>query len=374
MKTFARSLLRDLIEKRLWPVAAALVIALFAIPFVVGRGSEPAPAPTPTPATTDAGGADQSTKAQVSLAQDPSETRKRAGTVRNPFKTTKTAAAATPETPSPSTGAASPMSGTASTGSGATPGSSGGSGSTDGSVPSAGFGSTGSGSTGSGSTGSGSTTTTPKTPATPTAVDSSDTFHVTLRFGQTGKQRTIRDIARLTPLPSLTSPFFVFLGVLEDGKTAVFMLSSDTAPTGDGTCRPAADACETIELKAGDTEFFDVKTPRGAVLQYQIDLSSIRKTKVNAAAKAAKAYARHSKSGSELLRSAAVRGPKASAGARSYRYLPESGVLVRAKRATRPRASAGALVPGAAEAVSLVPGTQQPGVAVWNWDAGKPGR
>ena len=62
-----------------------------------------------------------------------------------------------------------------------------------------------------------------------------------------------------------------------------------------------------------------------------------------------------------------------SKGAKRYRYLPERGVLVRAKKRKRAAATAtaGALVPGASEAVGLAPRKQQPGIAVWHWDAAK---
>ena len=60
-----------------------------------------------------------------------------------------------------------------------------------------------------------------------------------LRFGQADSMKTLRDVARLTPLPSASNPFFVFLGVKEDGKTLVFLVSSDAKATGDGTCKPS---------------------------------------------------------------------------------------------------------------------------------------
>ena len=89
------------------------------------------------------------------------------------------------------------------------------------------------------------------------------TYVVDLRFGQADSMKTLRDVARLTPLPSASSPFFVFLGVKEDGKTLVFLVSSDAKATGDGKCKPSTNDCETIELKAGDTEFFDLTTDDG---------------------------------------------------------------------------------------------------------------
>ncbi|MEY2534132.1 MAG: hypothetical protein QOF29_2042 [bacterium] len=373
--SFLRTIVRDLVERRLWPVALLLVAALVAVPVVLGRGGDAAPVATPatTPAATpaDASGAatttagDTAARAAISLDDSVPERRARAGALRNPFQGPAAPKSAGSQPASTSAGA--PGSASASTGTGS---------STSGGDPSASTPSSGSGSTGSGSGSSGSGTTTPtpstttKTPAKPKADDASDTFHVSLRFGVTGTQETIRDIARLTPLPSVKNPFFVYLGVLQDGKTAVFMVSSDAVPTGDGACRPSAAACETIELKAGDTEFFDLTAADGVVTQYQMDLVSIRKTEIQATAKAAAASARHSRAGAELLRDAAIRGVDGAAGSRSYRYVPERGILVRAKRAKAVRAAASALIPGAAEAVQLLPRTQQPGIPVWYSDAG----
>ena len=50
----------------------------------------------------------------------------------------------------------------------------------------------------------------------------------------------------------------IYLGVLEDKKTAVFLVDSGVVAQGDGTCRPSRTTCETIHIREGETEFFDV--------------------------------------------------------------------------------------------------------------------
>jgi hypothetical protein len=224
----------------------------------------------------------------------------------------------------------------------------------------------------SGSTsGSGSTGTTkskPKTTTTPKADDKTDTYHVSLRIRvDGGKQQTIRDVARLSPLPSVTDPFFVFLGVIETKtheKRAVFIVSSDATPVGEGSCHPTAQDCETVELAKDQTIYFNYTKPDGTLSQYELELAGIHKTEVKAEAKAAAAFARHSVAGAELLRDAATRNVRAAAGARAYRYLPGAGLLVRAKRkhVTAQAAAAGGLVPG----LALVDRKKQPGIAVWH--------
>ena len=50
----------------------------------------------------------------------------------------------------------------------------------------------------------------------------------------------------------------IYLGVLDDKKTAVFLLDSGVIAQGDGTCKPSRTSCETIQIREGETEFFDV--------------------------------------------------------------------------------------------------------------------
>ncbi len=318
-----KNIVHDLVEKRLWPVALALVAALVAVPVVLGGGSAPAPAP-PASATPAPG----SGRAAVSLDTTASSgSFDRGGRVRNPFKQPKVKAAATP-------GAA----GTT----GATPGASD---------------RTGGGGGAGGSTDSTTTpgTTAPGRPGTAARPDSLDTFRLTLRFGQAGSLRTLRDLARLSPLPSADTPFFVYLGVLKDGKTAVFLVSSDVKATGDGHCRPSASDCQTVEVKEGDTEFFDLERD-GQPVQYEMDVLHLDRTsdaqKQVTAAAARAAASRHSEAGAAALRAGHAHGNPAYDGADGYRWLPDRGVLARVPA----RAGASAAGGGATPARRALPG------------------
>jgi hypothetical protein len=371
MKIQVQNLVRELVERRLWPVAVLLAVALAAVPVLLGRPADDAAAPAvPAPPATQADTAVE--KAEVSVDTAVPAIRERAGAVRNPFaapksKRAKKEQAAAPAAPSTAASGSdatpAPSTSTTSTGSGSS-----------GASSDSGSGSTSSGS-GSGSTGSGSTPTpkpTPKktapkaTTTAPKADDAKDTYHVDLQFGVNGAQpKTIDDVARLSPLPSLTDPFFVFLGVIETKaheKRAVFLVSSDATPNGEGSCHPTKTDCESVELAVGQTAFFDYVAPDGTATQYQLQLEKIRRTEVRAEATAAAAVARHSIAGAELLRDAAVRG--AAAGARAYRYVPAVGLLVRAKRrhVSARAAAAGTLVPG----IALVSRKHQPGLPVWH--------
>jgi hypothetical protein len=333
-----RRLLRDLVERKLWPLAVLLLAAAVAVPIYLGRSSTDAGAPLPaTNLHADAG---KASKAAVSI-EDPAADDKRAGGVRNPFKQLHVPKkAATGSTPAPS--ADQP----------ASTGGSGGDGSTPPLAPS--------GSGGSGDGGSGDGGSKPKS----SAGDPLDMYHLSLRFGraESSQLKTYHDVARLSPLPTADNPFFVYTGVLKDGKTAVFLLSSDATATGDGHCRPSPKSCQTIEVKEGDTEFFDL-TVGGQDVQYQLDVVRVFKKGASSAVAAAAAHERHSKAGSNLLRKAHRVGSSAYKGQASYRWLPESGVLVR----TPKHGSARASVNGAAAASPSDAAGALPGLPVWAW-------
>ena len=285
--TFVRNVLADLVAKRLWPVAAALVIALVAVPVLLGKSSDEAPAPEATASATSAPGQ----QPVVSIADEgPRGGRPKIG--RNPFR-------------QPGGDRVTAAKVAAGKGVSVT---------VDGSKVTVDTGGTGWGGdvpAGSvpglddvdvvpvGGSGSGSTV---KKPAVKT--DARDSYVVDLRFGEDGKLNAKTDVPRLSPLPSSTDPFFVFLGVLADGKTATFLVSSDAEATGDGKCLPSPQSCERVEMQAGDTEFFDVVTPDGETKQYQLDVVRVARQRSATAAVAAAARSRESDAGRDVLRTA----------------------------------------------------------------------
>ena len=330
-----RGVLRDLVERRLWPIAVLLLVAAVAVPMYLGRASANDAALPTTTLQADAG---KVSKAAVKV-DDAAATDDRPGAVRNPFKQLHVPKQpAAPAAPTTKTPAADQSTGSSSGGSGGsqpTPAPSGTGGSGDGGAK----------------------------PATP-AADPLDIYHLSLRFGRADAQqlKTYHDVARLSPLPTADNPFFVYTGVLKDGKTAVFLLSSDATATGDGHCRPSSKSCQTIEVKEGDTEFFDL-TVNGEPVQYQLDVVKVFKKGASTAAAAAAAYERHSNAGADMLRRAHRVGSSAFKGAATYRWLPDSGVLVRTPTQSKARASYNG---AAAASPSDVTGAL-PGLPVWAW-------
>jgi hypothetical protein len=350
--TFLRNLQHDLVDKKLWPLALILVLALIAVPVLLGGGgseptSGPAPGATAAPPTATASAASPSV-AEVAVAVEEPVLRKRKGSTRDPFK--QQYAPKTLTTPPPDDSAA-PTTGTGDT-----------------KAPS--------------DSGSGDTQTTPSTtePKKETPdVDPLDVYRVSLRFGEPGEQKTIRDIARLSPLPNADRPFFVFLGVLSGGKKAVFLISSDATATGDGSCRPSKANCETVELEKGETEFFDLETESG-VVQYQLDLVTLKRRVPldNAAAVAAQAKAR-----AAAARKAAARRKKArelaakkgtedpgtdDVGSDRYRWDEKRGVLVRRVKSSKVSMNVG----GGLIGVLQDAGDGLVALADGSWQAGDP--
>jgi hypothetical protein len=319
-----RTLFNDLVDRRLWPVALALVAALVAVPVMLG-GSKSSSAAPAEPIASAPAGTSPTAQAAISVSTPPTTPQDRAGAVRNPFVQHKVAPLPTATTTVP-TDTGTPVTGTLPPASG-----------------------------GSDSTTGGGYTVTPVTPSTGTGKTGTtvqDVWAVNLRFGQPGDQKVHHDVPRLTPLPSATNPFFVFLGVLKDHKTAVFLISSDATATGDGTCKPNPTQCDTVELKAGDTEFFDVAQGNAGVTQYELDVIKVLHTKVTGKAAAAKASRHVSTDGKNVVTELKAEGDKSMD---RYIYSYKRGVLVR-RHASRAIVTASASSTGAAAAhTSSVP-------------------
>lgn len=88
-------------------------------------------------------------------------------------------------------------------------------------------------------------------------------YSVSVRFGKDLSVPLKTDIARLTPLPNVMAPQAMFMGVMSDGRSAVFALHAGVGHTGPGLCRPDHVHCSAIVLKEGQTEHLSVPTTNG---------------------------------------------------------------------------------------------------------------
>jgi hypothetical protein len=323
--SFLKNVLHDLVEKRLWPVAIALVAALVAVPMVLGGSSSGTgdPAADVAAVTASNGLANHRDVARgkvISLGEQAAGKVERSSgkKIRDPFvqhHQPKPVKLKITEAPAPA----------AATGGASTPG-----------------------------TTTGDTTpTAPTVPVTTKKPESTsvDTYRVKLTFGEVGAMKSYDNVARLTPLPSSDNPFFVYLGLADDQKSAIFLINADAEPNGDGSCKPSREDCQQIVLRAGDTEFFDLQSGTAGVVQYQLDLKSIKKDKAPSKASAAKAHARESRAGRETLRELVATDPDLLA---SWDFSKSLGLLVQKDPETTPDvANVPAAVAGAADGASV---------------------
>ena len=242
---------RQLVRRRLWPVALLLVAALVAVPMTLAKS--PAP-PPPAPPVAAAPKGDDPTTAFVSVAKPEEAKRRRVlGMPKDPFapaplpKTKKRAkvSRAANATPTPTAEAAGPSGGSTAPPSSAPP------------------------------------STTPTAPAVPTVTLPKGT--VKIRFGDTSSETDELPklfVNRLEPIPNATSPVLVFEGLRDHGRSAVFSIPGDVTGVGDGACDPRPDDCAELKLRAGETEFITIKGggANGADVQYQLDLVKIFST------------------------------------------------------------------------------------------------
>jgi hypothetical protein len=255
-----RSVFTDLMEKRLWPVAAVLGVALIAIPVLLSNSAGSAPAVSPVaPATPATGGGSLSAFQPVvnTEGKKSSEIRKhlRGFDSKDPFKVQGL-------------------------------GGGGGGSSSDGTVQVQDAGATSdSGATGGGGGGGGSVTPTDITSGsgdqgstTPTTGSGTQTlkyfkFTVDVRFGKADNLDKKR-LDQFRALPSSQDPVVVFMGARTDGETAVFLVSAASSTTGEGNCEPD-DTCTFLYLKAGEQQSFEAVNGNNEVVTYVLKLLEV---------------------------------------------------------------------------------------------------
>jgi hypothetical protein len=296
---------RQLVQRRLWPVAIVLVVALAAVPLTLAKDPEPQP---PAPLAQVDTKSELATTPIVAPAtpSDRAKRRRVLGTKKNPFAVPKATAAQTagpgtsngpgmsvPDVPA-SKGPDTPAAVTA---------------------PDAG---------GSPSFGGGGTTPPAADPTPAPARKRYQAEELTVRFGG-GDDMSRMSVKKLEPVPVGEEPLVLYLGVADGGKSAVFLIDSSVEADGDGECMPDPNTCETVHVREGETEFFDVVDDAGTtVSQYQLDLVDIKRRKTASASVAKRANARESKAGRKLLRL-----HQRESGPLRYRYDAGAGTVQR---------------------------------------------
>jgi hypothetical protein len=250
MNTFFLEIWSDMKEKRLWPVAAVLALALLAVPFVLAKPAEEAPAPSldTTGVTGTPGAAGQVLPAELEAAKPLLQTSTLSEFAsKDPFKPLRNlhkveqAAGVAPsagDTQGPDTSG--------------TPG-----GGTD---------------TGSGGGGGG-------TPQPRQEEKQVFTYQAVVELG-TAHGKKNRKVNRLGILPSTKNPLLVFLGVsADDNDEAVFLVDSTVTQAGEGRCRPSASTCSFLYLTTEETRDEHIFTTDDGK-EYTIKLLEIRRVLV----------------------------------------------------------------------------------------------
>jgi hypothetical protein len=275
MKKFLIELWHDLRAKRLWPVAALLLVALVAVPVLLKKKDSSSSASTPPPAAVAAGAGDNASKAVV-VADDTTP----ASTLgvfnkKDPFKPDHAVlAAAHPKPAAPSSQSQSQSQSQPSGGGNSQP--AGGGNSTP--------------SNGGGGSSSGGTPVTPQ-PTKPQAPKGPFAYTVDVKFGKRGAPRVHHNVQKLDVLPNQNNPLLVFLGVNSAGNEAVFLTDTSLKAAGEGKCKPDSDTCSFLYLKLGknsNSEDLTQVATDGSGVEYTLTLLAIHKVPVSQLAKGAK--------------------------------------------------------------------------------------
>ena len=250
-------LYRDLRDRRLLPVVILLLVAVVAVPVVLSVSSGTPPPPASSAQVAEEVKAPEAQPAVLAVSRGLRDYRERLAELnrRNPFRQQfQGAGLSKTEVEGISSGAgdATISGGEASAGG-------------DGGVASATItsgGTTDSGSSGSGSGGASKTE----------SVTKLETYRVEVSYGRSGSEKKLKDLEPLDPL----DPVAVFVGVSEDGKKALFFVSSEVrTASGGGVCVPlGATGCGLLVLKAGEVVRLEY-TPDGNT--YTLKLSEIER-------------------------------------------------------------------------------------------------
>jgi hypothetical protein len=261
MHTFLLDLWADMREKRLWPFAALLLIAIAAVPFALLKKEQPAPAAS-TPATQAAPAGDKLPTIALDEISAKSASDLSEFSQKNPFKplrdlpkvtdadgeNTTVNLGASPESDSSSGDATSGGSASGSGGSGSS--SSGGSG---------------------GSSGSGAGS----------YVGPRTTYYAyraDIKFGLAGEAEAMKQVEAFTLLGEEKAPAAMFMGVTDDHKYAVFAVDTASYESqGEEECKPSPDACEFVYLKVGEDGNETTLTSLDGEKSYDLSLTAIKR-------------------------------------------------------------------------------------------------
>lgn len=288
---------RDLVDRKLWPVAALLLVALVALPILIGGGSSTDSSATPvapTAAAADAPGAGLITVADP--AAGGKETRP--GQVRDPFyDPPEPAAPGAASAPGPAASAPSPGGSAAAPKGGNSPATA---------TPPA-------------------QVTPPQTTPVQPAKPARSVHYRTVARWYSADAGKARPLARLTPLGGSAAPLALYLGVTKSKSSyAVFLLAPGATSEGDAECEQAD--CRVIGLEAGQSQIVTMPSPDGGeARRYRLEVVSVKAVTTDADA-AAEMRAKVHSDGRDAMRTMWQHRPTAEA-LQPIRYDRDLGLL-----------------------------------------------
>ncbi|HWF49684.1 MAG TPA: hypothetical protein VG294_03475 [Solirubrobacteraceae bacterium] len=287
---FIEGLIADLREKRLWPVAAALVVALVAVPILLSSGGSSSVPVAAAPPVAAPSGAVPALPA-VSVTATPSHGRL-TGKRRDPFtqqvkSKSTTAQTATSKTSSKAKSSAGSSSTTKKSTASTTSGAVGGSTTTVTSTP--------------------TSTTTPAQPP-PTGLTASQAYHVAISMTvATGDVHAVDPLQRLSLLPSDQEPRLIELGVQNGGHRVLFVVQPGTIVRGPGRCTPGPIDCEIVSLAPNQVEWVGTSGPSGIAGVALMAVTAINAADYSSPAAADKARSATSAAGRRALSASTLR-------------------------------------------------------------------
>lgn len=264
MNKLLLDLWHDLRAKRLWPVAALLVVALVALPLALHKSSSSGSSSSAASASAPASPADKAVV--VADTNTSKNSNLNDFSTKNPFQPDHAVLAAAHPKPAAPSQTSTPSGGGSGSGSGGASG------------PSSGN------SVGSG--GGAPAQTLPQQPKL--------TFYgytIDLKFGKFGSTTLHRGLQKLAILPNQTNPLLIFLGVNTAENTAVFLLDSKLTAAGEGSCKPNADTCSFLYLKVDpnhNSEELSLQNADGTSTDYSVELLAIHRVPLDQLKKSAK--------------------------------------------------------------------------------------
>lgn len=255
MNDFARDTWQDLREKRLWPIAVLLALALVAIPLLLTKSAA-------QPASEQVVTAQPGDETRVAVSRDDGNAASSgAGSALDRF------AEGDPFTPP---GRIAKKDGGETASASAAGPSDAGSGSA-----------TGGGESTPPSSGHDSPVAQPPTTRTETTEFE---YVADVTFWNGERRRQLRGLRKLAMLPNQSAPVLIFMGASAQGGNAIFLVDSTLKTTGEGTCVPDRANCAYVHIGPGAEQLFT--TESGDAFRLRVD--EIRRVRTRAAGAAAK--------------------------------------------------------------------------------------